>query len=317
MRVRVVHLALAAAATCWWTHAASAHPTFQVREAAVGASYKAIFSIPHGCDGSPTVKVRMQIPEGVIGVKPMPKPGWTVSTVRGPYARTYPYYHGQTLAAGVKEIVWSGKLADDYFDEFVFAGFLADTLPAGTTLYFPLYQECEKGAYRWIEVPAPGQSSHSLAAPAPGLMLRPAAQRTAAANTYKAGALVIEAPWTRATPAGAAVAGAYLKITNTGEQPDRLVGGSMPNAASVEVHGMTMTDNVMKMRRLQAGLEIKTGQALELKPGGYHLMITRLKEGLKEGQTIKGTLIFEKAGPIQVEYAVAPIGAQSGGHSHH
>ena len=314
MRQRLLPLALAA--VCLAPQSLSAHPSLQAREATVGASYKAVISIPHGCDGSPTVKVRVQIPEGVIGVKPMPKPGWTVSTVRGPYARSYPYYHGQALAEGVKEIVWSGNLADDYFDEFVFSGFLADSLPAGTTLYFPTFQDCEKGGYRWIEVPAPGQSAHALAAPAPGLMLRPA-QKTAAAKTYKIAALVIEAPWARATPAGASVAGAYLKITNTGEQSDRLIGGSMPNAADVEVHEMTMTDGVMKMRRLQTGLEIKPGQSVELKPGGYHLMVVGLKEALKDGQTVKGTLVFEKAGTIEVEYGVAPIGAPSGGHAHH
>ncbi len=134
-------------------------------------------SIPHGCDGSATVKVRVQIPEGVIGVKPMPKPGWTISTVRAPYARSYPFYHGQTLTEGVKEIAWAGRLADDFVDDFVFAGFLADTLPAGETLFFPTYQECEKGEWRWIEVPAPGQDAHALAHPAPGVRLLPAAQK--------------------------------------------------------------------------------------------------------------------------------------------
>ena len=91
----------------------------------------------------------------------------------------------------------------------------------------------------------------------------------------------------------------------------------MPGASEVEVHEMTMTDNVTKMRRLQAGLEIKPGQSVELKPGGYHLMVMGLKEPLKEGQTVKGTLVFESAGTIEVEYRVAPIGAQSGGHAHH
>jgi periplasmic copper chaperone A len=135
-------------------------------------------------------------------------------------------------------------------------------------------------------------------------------------KTYKAGSLIIEAPWARATPAGAQVGGGYLKITNTGQQPDRLVGGSLPVAADVEVHEMTMSNGVMKMRKLD-GLEIKPGQSVELKPGGYHLMFTGLREGLKDKQTLKGTLVFEKAGSVEVEYLVAPIGAQSGGHMRH
>jgi periplasmic copper chaperone A len=135
---------------------------------------------------------------------------------------------------------------------------------------------------------------------------------TIADKTFKVGPLVIEAPWTRATPGGAQVGGAYLKITNTGAEADRLIGGSLPIATSVEVHEMTMTDGVMKMRKLEKGLEIKPGQTVELKPGGYHVMFMGLREGLKQGQPIKGTLVFEKAGSVEVEYVVAPIGAQSG-----
>ena len=123
---------------------------------------------------------------------------------------------------------------------------------------------------------------------------------------------MIEAPWARVTPGGAKVGGAYLKITNTGTEADRLVGGTLPVAAAVEVHEMSMTDGVMKMRKLDKGLEIKPGQTVELKPGGYHIMFTGLSEGLKQGQPVKGTLQFEKAGSVEIEYRVAPIGAQSG-----
>jgi len=134
---------------------------------------------------------------------------------------------------------------------------------------------------------------------------------TAADKSYKVGLLVIEAPWARATPGGAQVGGAYLKITNTGAEPDRLLGGTLPIAAAVEVHAMSVTDGVMKMRKLETGLEIKPGQTVELKPGGYHLMFTGLRQALQQGQPIKGTLQFEKAGSVEVEYRVEPIGAPS------
>lgn len=134
--------------------------------------------------------------------------------------------------------------------------------------------------------------------------------------SYKLGDIVIQAPWARATPAGAKVGGAYLKITNTGGQPDRLVGGSLTGAREVEVHEMSMSNNVMKMRHLKDGLEIKAGQTVELKPGGYHLMLTGLGDGLKQGQKVKGSLTFEKAGTVEIEFTVAPIGATSGGHVH-
>jgi periplasmic copper chaperone A len=138
----------------------------------------------------------------------------------------------------------------------------------------------------------------------------------AAARTFKAGDLVIEAPWVRATPQGAQVAGGYMKITNTGKEPDRLVGGTLDQAGRFEVHEMTMEDSVMKMRPLPRGLEIKPGATVELKPGGYHVMGLGLQGGYSQGQTIKGTLKFEKAGTISVEYVVGPMGGGAPGGTH-
>jgi hypothetical protein len=303
-------------ALMWASNGAQAHPSFQVREASIGGAFKAVMAIPHGCDGSPTVKVRVQIPEGFIGVKPMPKPGWSITTVRGSYAKAYPFYHGRILTEGVREIIWSGRLLDDHFDEFTFLGFLAESLPTGQMLYFPAYQECEQGAYHWTEVPAAGESGHTLATPAPGIRLIQMAGKSAASRSYKTGALVIENPWARATPGGAQVAGGFMRITNTGQQPERLIGGTLALATDVEVHEMTMVDNVMRMRRLANGLEIKPGESVELKPGGYHVMFMALKGGLIQGQRVKGTLVFEKAGTVEVEFEVAPIGAQSGSGHH-
>jgi uncharacterized protein YcnI len=161
-------VALAAAAT-----PAAAHITLETRQATVGTYYKAVFAVPHGCAGSPTVKLRVQVPEGVIAVKPMPKAGWTVDAVEGKYANEYDY-HGNKLASGAKEVVWSGgKLLDHNYDEFVMHTFLTDTLKANTTLYFPVVQECEKGVSRWIEIPAEGANAHDSKLPAPGVKLLP------------------------------------------------------------------------------------------------------------------------------------------------
>ena len=103
----------------------------------------------------------------------MPKPGWTVETVKGKYAAEYEF-HGGKISEGVKEVVWSGgKLADDNFDEFVFSSYLTAGLKPDTTLYFPVVQECEQGVSRWIDIPAAGQSGHGhdSKTPAPGLKL--------------------------------------------------------------------------------------------------------------------------------------------------
>src|ERR1043165_3515302 len=103
---------------------AGAHITLENRQASPGSYYKAVFAVPHGCAGSPTVKIRVQIPEGVIAVKPMPKPGWTLETVKARYPTPY-QLHGASITEGVRDVMWrGGKLADDNYDEFVLATFL-------------------------------------------------------------------------------------------------------------------------------------------------------------------------------------------------
>jgi copper(I)-binding protein len=134
--------------------------------------------------------------------------------------------------------------------------------------------------------------------------------------TYRVGPLVVAAPWSRATPGGAKVAGGYMRITNTGTEPDRLVGGTFAAAGRFEVHQMSVTDGVMRMRPVEHGLEIEPGGTVELKPGGYHAMLLDLKRPLKEGDAVPGTLQFEKAGTVAITYAVGSIGAQGANQAH-
>lgn len=306
---------------------ASAHVTLERGEARIGASYKAVLRVPHGCDGSATTRIRVQMPEGLIGVKPQPKAGWVLEVERGAYAKSYPHFHGSTLSEGVREISWTGRLADEHFDEFIFSGFVSVDLKAGENLYFPTIQDCEKGSSAWTDIPAPGQSPRDLAHPAPAIQLvqaqaqghaghgaQPAATE---ASVYKAGDLVIETPWTRATPGK--IGGGYVKITNNGKEADWLIGGSSELAKDFEVHEMSMEGDVMKMRRLEKGLEIKPGTSVELKPGGYHIMLIGLARPLKADEIFKGTLVFERAGTVAIEYRVRPLGTQpaAGGHKAH
>ena len=148
-----------------------AHVSLETKQATVGSSYKAVFMVPHGCAGSATTKIRVQIPEGVIGVKPMPKAGWTLETIKGKYAAEYDY-HGSKMSEGVKEVAWSGgKLPDDNYDEFVVTTFLSGGLKPNTTLYFPVVQECEQGVSRWIDIPKEGSEGPGSKTPAPGVKL--------------------------------------------------------------------------------------------------------------------------------------------------
>ena len=165
-------LTFAASIVALSSSSAFAHVTLEKGEAALGSTYKAVLRLPHVCEGAPTNLVRVQIPEGFIAVKPMPKAGWTLEKVRGAYAKSYDY-HGTPMSEGVKEIIWKGgSLADDEYDEFVLRGTLAGDFKVGEMLYFPVVQECPDGkAERWIEVPVAGQTSDDLELPAPGIKI--------------------------------------------------------------------------------------------------------------------------------------------------
>ncbi len=132
---------------------------------------------------------------------------------------------------------------------------------------------------------------------------------TASARDYKAGTLTIADPWSRAIPKGATTASGYLKIVNAGTTADRLIGGSSEVAGSFQMHEMTMEKGVAKMRPLKDGLEIKAGQTVEFKPGASHIMFVDMKMPLNKGDHFKATLVFEKAGTVEVEYDVLAIGA--------
>ena len=137
----------------------------------------------------------------------------------------------------------------------------------------------------------------------------------AAAETYTAGGLQIGNPWARATPKGSTVSAGYLTITNKGPDADRLIGGSAVPASRFEVH-TTVTENGVARMRQVSSLEIKPGETVELKPGGMHVMFMGLKQPLSKGQTVKGTLVFEKAGTVAVEFTVQAVGAPAVGHKH-
>ena len=126
----------------------------------------------------------------------------------------------------------------------------------------------------------------------------------ASAHDYKSGDLTIGHPWSRATLPNAPVAGGYMTITNTGNTADRLIGGSSPAAGGVEVHQMSMEGDIMKMRPVEGGLEIKPGETVTLKPGGYHLMLTKPAKRLMEGDHVPLTLTFERAGDLKVDLSV-------------
>ncbi|MDB5849509.1 MAG: nuclear export factor [Rhodoferax sp.] len=158
------------AAACAISAAASAafaHVSLDEPAALANNGYRAVFNVGHGCDGSPTKAIRVSIPAGFRGAKPLPKAGWVLSTQVGKLDKPYTS-HGQAVTEGVVEITWTAAarenfLPDAYFDEFVLRGSLSD---AAGPLWFKVLQSCETGAVDWAQIPASGTSTKGLKSPA-------------------------------------------------------------------------------------------------------------------------------------------------------
>ena len=133
------------------------------------------------------------------------------------------------------------------------------------------------------------------------------------AKTVKTDAIKIEGAYTRATAPGQQVAGGFMKIDNKGSTADQLLSASSPAAGEVQLHEMAMDGNVMRMRQVK-DIAVPAGGAVELKPGGYHLMFLNLKGPFTAGQTVPVKLKFAKAGEVEVKMPVNAMGTQHNMH---
>ena len=289
------------------------HIVLESRSAAAGSAYKAVFQVGHGCGGSATTGVSVQIPADFQGAKPYPKAGWTLTTKLGKLAKPYDN-HGKQITEDVAVVSWTAAskeaaLPDAHFDEFVLRGKLPET--AGP-LWFKVLQTCESGSIDWSEVPASGTSAKGLKSPAALLEVTSlVAEQTAPSQQP----VQVTDAWVRATVPGQKGTGAFMKIT--AKEGMRLVGISSPVAGVAEVHEMKMENDIMKMRALPA-LDLPAGKTVELKSGGYHVMLMDLKQVLAKDTTVPLTLIFKDAKGLEsrmdlkVPVAVSAPGAQAG-----
>ncbi|AUH53709.1 hypothetical protein CXB49_19765 [Chromobacterium sp. ATCC 53434] len=137
----------------------------------------------------------------------------------------------------------------------------------------------------------------------------------AAAHSFQLGSIHIGHPWSRAMPIASPTGGVYLSLENQGKGADRLVSASTPRAASAELHTHVNDNGVMRMRKVEGGVEIAPGQTVKFAPGSYHVMLVGLKQPLKAGDRFPLTLNFEKAGSIVVDVVVQD-GMPAESHSH-
>ena len=154
---------------------ASAHVVLEYQVAPAGASYKAAFKVGHGCGASPTRQVVVDIPAGMRGARPMPKPGWTLDVQRDKLAQPYTS-HGRSITEDVVRVTWTAKTPQDmlpgaHYDEFVL---VAQAPEQAGTLYWPVRQTCAEGRNDWVERPKAGQKPSDLKFPAAALEILPA-----------------------------------------------------------------------------------------------------------------------------------------------
>ncbi|MFC5521563.1 DUF1775 domain-containing protein [Polaromonas jejuensis] len=285
------------------------HIVLESKSAPAGSMYKAVFQVGHGCEGSATTGISVQIPAGFQGARPYPKAGWTLTTKLGKLAKPYDN-HGKQVTEDVTVVSWTAAskeaaLQDAHFDEFMLRGKLPET--AGP-LWFKVLQTCESGSMDWSEVPASGTSAKGLKSPAALLEV------TGAARVADSGQPVdVQGAWVRSTVAGQKGSGAFMTVT--ARTATRLVGVSSPVAGVAEVHEMKLEGDVMKMRRV-AGIDLPAGKPVELKLGAYHVMLMDLKQPLAAGSTVPMTLTFKDAKGLEsrVELKV-PVAASAPGAS--
>lgn len=161
------------------------HIVLQDKTAPVATNYRAVFKVGHGCDGAPTTRISIVIPEGFSGAQPMPKAGWTLSTRVGKLAQPIES-HGKTITEGVQEITWTANGPDNnlpsaYYDEFILRGTTPKTPGA---LWFKVTQTCTVGVNAWIEQPVNGVSTRGLKNPAAVLEVLAAPDTPASAHIH-------------------------------------------------------------------------------------------------------------------------------------
>ena len=257
-----------------------------------GSAYQAVLRVGHGCDGSATTALSVQLPAGFEIGQALAKPGWTVER-RG---------SDVTWTAASKDAALPAKDKGDFA--------VVGKVPAAPgSLWLKVRQTCEQGRIDWSDVPAAGTSTAGMKTPAVLLQVQAPA------------AVKVEQAWVRPSVAGQQGTGGYMKLT--AREGQRLVGASSPVAGVAEIHEMKMDGSVMTMRPIGA-LDLPAGRTVELKPGGLHLMLMDLKQPLAAGTTVPLTLVLKDRRGVESRVETQLVVGQSapgeapaaGGHKH-
>ncbi|WP_326540977.1 copper chaperone PCu(A)C [Pseudorhodoferax sp.] len=262
---------------------AFAHITLPPGGAAAGSDYEAAFRVGHACKDTPaTTAVTVRLPEGFTLVEAQPRAGWA-------------------LSSSAREVRWTADAASALPDkeraEFIVRGKL--TAKPGT-LWFAVRQDCGTQNADWAQLPG---ADASAKLPFPAARLDVLAPGIAAVDVKNA--------WARPSVAGQSGTGAFMQLS--APQGLRLVGVATPAAGVAELHEMKMEGDTMRMRELKDGLALPARQTVELKPGGYHLMLMDLKQPLAKGTQLPLTLRFVDAKGVASQRELqVPVGVPEG-----
>ena len=296
--------------------AAQAHAILEGGPVETGATGDFAIRIGHGCDGQTVTGVTLEIPEGLAQVAPMVKPGWTID------------------AAAPGRVVWSGgALPDGQFDRFVFRATV--TAAPGAALPLKVRQTCATAEAYWSEVAAPGVDPHTLAHPAPVLLVAGDAAPVAghdhaamghgagdhaahmaamqgASGTATLGPITVQGGFVRAAASEGGASAAFMTIATTGGA-DRLIAAASPAARKVGLHAHTLDAAGVARMRPVAAIDVSADAPATLAPGGLHVMMMGLVRPLAAGEETELTLTFEKAGSVTFTAPVIAVGAPAPG----
>ena len=260
--------------------AAAAHVGLPTGGATAGDSYAAAFRVDHACSGArSTTGVTVRLPDGFQVQKAEPRPGWSLATAPGSVTWRAESAQAALPTAERAEFVVHGKLPSK---------------PG--TLWFKVLQTCDVGSADWAQIPAAATDKPAF----PAARLDVLAPGVAAVEVRDA--------WIRFAVKGQSGTGAFMTLA--APSGARLVGVATPVAGVAEVHEMKMERDVMRMRALKDGLDLPPRQPVELKPGGYHLMLMDLKKPLVVGETVPLELSFvDRAGRKAVARVDVPVRA--------
>ena len=288
MKLSIATKKIAASAICILAIPAFSHVVLETPTAPSGSTYQAVFQVGHGCQGSATTGITVRIPAGFQGAKPFPKAGWNVVVKQEKLDKPHDK-HGKQVTQDVSVVSWTAAskaavLQDAHFDEFKLRGKLPNT--AGP-LWFKIIQRCGNASIDWSETPSSGTSTQGMKSPA--ALLEVTGNGQVAEQSQAGQPVVVSNAWVRSTVAGQKSSGAFMTVTARTAMD--LVGIASPVAGVAEVHEMKMEADVMKMRALPA-LDLPAGKAVQLNPGGNHIMLMDLKQPLVKGSFVPLALVL-------------------------